>query len=274
MSILHQITIVSLLCSVQVWAMAAAESPLDKNVTADEIVDKCSNKFPGADQRSRLTIRLSGQDGRPQEYVYRRLWKSYEGSGDIADKMLLVTEEPPDSKGLAFMRWGYVPEASKHAEQWIYLPALKKIRRVSVQDLNQSFLGSDLTYGDISLRRSHQDQNKILAINQVQAGEYFVIESIPKESSSMYLRKIHWIARTPDWDSCIVSLTEYYDVRGDLLKKQHYRWRKVANAWVWDRVVVQNVQSFHTSNFSIDQVEINIGINDSVFTERSLLARQ
>ena len=251
-------------------AVFAADSPLDSNITAREIVSKCNYKTPGSDQRSRLTIVLRDQDGKEHKNVYRRYWKDYQNQQNIADKMLLVTEYPPDAQGMAFMRWGYTPEASQSAEQWIYLPVLNKIKRVSIQDLSESFLGSDLSFGDISLRRVDQDEHQLRTIQRSDSGEFFVIDSIPKDRDSQYSRKTQVFTRTKTWEQCVNVHIDYYDRRNELLKRQIIRWQNIKGAWIWDQVLVSNYQNYHSSIFSVDQVEVDIGIKDDLFTERTL----
>ena len=54
-----------------------------------------------------------------------------------------------------------------------------------------------------------------------------------------------------------------------MLKRQNLRWQKVGAAWVWDKVVVQNVQTLHSSLFEVTNVEINVGLQDGLFAERT-----
>lgn len=251
------------------WVYAET-SPMANQVNGEDIVRHCNYKNAGTDQRSRLTIILKKQSGEARRNVYLRLWKAYDGKQGIAEKMLLFTEFPPDAEGVSFMRWAYVPGKKKSARQWIFLPKLKKIRRISVRDLNESFLGSDLTYGDISPRNVDQDTHRFLKIMNGRDGDYFLVESTPKEKNSMYSKRIQWFQRTPRWETCVNLRVDYFDRKGDLLKHQYLHWQKVNGAWVWDRMLVENVQSYHTSMFIIDNVEINVGLKDKQFTERNL----
>ncbi len=254
-------------------AWAADEAPVAAEETLDgrEIVARCDYKYPGEDQQSKLTIRLRDRSGNQKTTVYLRLWKDYKGKDGIQEKMVLFTLYPPDAKGAAFMRWAYVPEMGKNAEQWIYLPVLRKIRRVSVRDLGDSFLGSDLTYGDISLRRVDDDEHRFLRLEKDKKGrEFFVVESIPKEPDSIYSRKINWFRKAKEWEQCVKTRVDYYDRKGLFLKRQLLTWQQVGKAWAWDRVYVQNVQTFHTSFFQVRDVKPNIGLGDDWFTERRL----
>ncbi len=242
----------------------------DGAVTGEDVVKNCDYKNPGNDQRSKLAIILKDSSGSERKNVYLRLWKDYKGAEGVADKMILFTEYPPDAQGAAFMRWAFTRESDKNADQWIYLPALRKIRRVSIRDPGDSFLGSDLTYADISGRAWDEDEHKLLRTEPANNNEFYVVESTPKEKSPLYSKRLSWFLKTTAWEGCIKARVDYYDKRGDLLKRQNLRWQKVGAAWVWDKVVVQNVQTLHSSLFEVTNVEINVGLQDGLFAERTL----
>ena len=239
-------------------------------VTGEEVVRHCEYKNAGEDQRSRLTIILKDSTGSERKNVYLRLWKDYKGVNGIVDKMVLFTEYPPDAQGAGFMRWAFTRESDKNADQWIYLPVLRKIRRVSIRDPGDSFLGSDLTYADISGRALDEDDHKLLRIEAAGANDFYVVESTPREKNPLYSKKIAWFQKTPAWDACVKARVDYYDKKGELLKRQQLQWQKAGPAYVWDKVTVQNVQTLHASRFEVTKVEVNVGLKDDVFSERTL----
>jgi len=247
--------------------VAAAE----KNISARDIVDHCDNKYPGEYQQSRLSITLKDSSRNERKHVYVRLWKDMKGQQNVVDKMLLFTVYPPDAKGAAFMRWSHTRDSEKNAEQWIFLPVLKKVRKVSVRDLGDSFLGSDLTYGDISWRGTDDDTHQLMGIDKDQAGQqYYVIESRPKEKQPQYSKRLSWYKKTNDWEACVKARVDYFDRKGALLKRQELTWQKKGPAWIWDKVIVRNAQTFHSSLFEVSDVTINKTISDKIFTERRL----
>ncbi len=235
-----------------------------------EVIEHCEYKNPGQDQQSILSITLIDKDGNERKNVYQRLWKNYNGQNGIVDKMVLYTQYPPDAKGTGFMRWGYQSKTKKMADQWLYLPHLRKVRRVSVRDPGDSFLGSDLTYGDIE-NRSIDDESYTLLKNQKDTGlESYLVEITPKEDNALYSKKVSLYTKKANWDSCLRVKTDYYDRQGNLLKKQSLTWQKIENAWIWDQVTVENVQTNHKSKFVVTSVSVNVGLKDRVFTERAL----
>ena len=241
------------------------------NPTGKEIFNRCNFKYPGEDQRSTLTIILRDKDGNEKKNVYHRLWKDYKGQDGVVDKMVLYTEFPPDAEGAAFMRWAYTATSDKNADQWIYLPILKKIRRVAIRDPGDSFLGSDLTYADISGRDVDADEHKLVQILTRGNRNYFAVESVPLDKKkSLYSKTISWFEAGQDWSSCIKREVDFYDKKSEPLKQQIIKWQQVGAAWVWSEVLVKNLQTGHSSLFRISDVKINVGLNDEIFSERAL----
>ena len=227
-------------CSIGVPVLTVAA---DKALTGEEIVKQCGIKYAGEDQRSKFEVVLRDQQGNEKRSVYLRYWKDYKGVNNIIDKMLLFTEFPPDAQGAAFMRVTYVPELKKAADQWIYLPVLRKIRRVTIRDPGDSFLNSELTYADVTLRAVDEDTHKLLGVKDVGSRQFYVVESTPKESKPLYSKRVQWFEKKSNMDDCVNERIDYYNIKGALLKEQFIKWQRVGKAWVWDRVLVRNVQT-------------------------------
>ena len=241
-----------------------------EGVSGADVVSHCEYKNAGTDNTSKLAIILVDKDGKERRNVYRRLWKRGDSNSDVLDKMVLYTEFPPDAKGNGFMRWGYTAESGKPADQWLYLPQSAKVRRVSVRDPGDSFLGSDLTYGDIDDRAVTADEHSLVKIDKIQGNEFYVVESVPKESNALYSKRVSWYFKSPDWEGCYRVRTQYYDRQGALLKNAQLSWQNKAGAWAWDKVLVENMQNGHKSLFVVTDVKFDVGLKDRLFTERAL----
>ncbi len=247
-------------------ALASGEEKL----TGKEIFERCGYKYPGEDQRSKFTVMLRDRQGNVKKSEYLRFWKDFKGKEGVSDKMLLFTIYPPDARGAAFMRVAYTRELNKAVDQWIYLPVLKKIRRVSIRDPGDNFLNSNLTYADVSKRALEDDDHKYLGIKNVKGLDFYMVESTPRESRPLYSKRIFWFLKTPDWEDCVNTRIDYYDTKGALLKEQFIKWQKIDNAWIWDRVLVRSRQDLTASVFQISEVEINTDLSDDVFSARTL----
>ncbi len=197
--------------------------------------------------------------------VVSRYWKNYRSEAGVDSKMLLVTEFPTDSRGVAFLVWDYA-NPDQPDDLHLYLPALDMVRRISGQDLNDSFLGSDLTFSDIGQRRLDEDQHRLLHEEVYRKTDVYVLESIPKEKESIYSKKISWISKK-DWTLLRV---DYYDRSQKLLKRQTLEWQWVQNLRVWKRTIVTNIQNGHRTVFDVSGLQVNIGLKDEDFTEQTL----
>jgi hypothetical protein len=259
---------VLLAVSISVFSLVAIAEDAPE-LTGKEIFEHCGYKYPGDDQQGKFTVILQDKDGKVMKSEYLRFWKDYKGKDGVADKMLLFTTFPPEAKGSAFMRVAY-SQHDKPVDQWIYLPALKKIRRVSIRDLGDSFLNSNLTYADVSRRALEDDDHKYLGTKQVEDSVFYVVESTPKEANPIYGKRIFWFLKTNNWDECTNTRIDYYDNGGELIKDQFIKWQRVGNAWVWDRVLVRSRRTLSASIFQVSEIKINAGVDDDLFTARSL----
>jgi hypothetical protein len=254
-------------------ALPCVGAETDQQVTADEVVQHCNYRYPGEDQKARMTIIKRDKSGDEKKEVYERLWKDYKGKDNIVEKMVMFTEYPPDSQGAGFLRVAYLPNSDKIEDQWIYLPSLKKMRRVSVRDPGDAFLGTDLTYADISGRQIDADEHSIVKTLKRGTNEVIIaVQSVPKDKShALYGKIVSWYAKEGDnWDSCHKEQMDYFDLQGEPLKQETITWQRVGDAWLWNEVKVQNVRTGHSSTFQVTDAKVNVGLPDSTFSERNL----
>ena len=84
-------------------------------------------------------------------------------------------------------------------DQWIYLPALRKVRRIASGDKENSFMGSDMIYDDMADREVEEDRHKLLRVEQNNGTKFYVLESIPTKENYIYSKKLRWVnGREPD----------------------------------------------------------------------------
>lgn len=235
-------------------------------LTGAEIMNKSRELLSQVDdQKNTVTLWLIEPDGEMKRIVASRYWKNYRGEGGIDHKMLLVTEFPADSRGVAFLVWDYSQE-DKPDDLWLHLPALRMVRRISGQDLNDAFLGSDLTFGDMGQRGLSEDTHTLLNEELYQEDLCYVVESVPKEKESPYRKKVSWISKK-NWT---ILKIDYYDPDQKLLKRQTIEWQQVKQMTVWKRTNVTNIQNAHRTVFEVSGLEINTHLKDQDFTERAL----
>lgn len=246
---------------------SAEEAPASSNtLDGTEIIKKSRELiYQIGDQKNKVILHLIEKDGTKKKIEASRYWKNYRAKEGLDSKMLLVTDFPPDSRGISFLIWDYSQE-NKTDDLWLYLPALRMVRRISAQDQNDAFLGSDLTFGDMGQRRLDEDEHKLLREEGYLGTQTYVVESVPKEKTSIYSKKVSWISK----DNWTVLKIDYYDRNSKLLKRQTIEWQSLDNFSVWKKTEVTNVQNGHRTIFEVSDLRVNGGLEDEDFTERSL----
>ncbi|RLD82467.1 MAG: outer membrane lipoprotein-sorting protein, partial [Bacteroidetes bacterium] len=109
-----------------------------QELTGRDIVEKVYNLPTGGDQTSDLTMTLINKSGKER---IRKIKQFTKDMGDM-EKSIMFFQSPADVKNTSFMNWTYDDE-SKSDDQWIYLPALKKVKRISSDSKSDYFMGSD-----------------------------------------------------------------------------------------------------------------------------------
>ncbi len=237
-----------------------------ESLNGEEIIKKSRDLiYQVEDQKNTVNLLLIERDGSKKKIIASRYWKNYRSKGGVDSKMLLITEFPPDSRGISFLIWDY-SQKDKVDDLWLYLPALRMVRRISAQDQNDAFLGSDLTFGDMGQRRLDEDIHTFIKEEAYRGVPAYVVESAPKEKTSIYSKKVSWISKK-DWT---VLRIDYYDRNKKLLKRQTIDWQTTEGLFVWKQTNVTNVQNGHRTVFGVEDLEVNLGLRDGDFTERTL----
>ncbi len=232
-------------------------------LTAREIVDKAYNLPTGDDMTSNLTMTLINKNG--DERV--RKIKQFSRDFGKVEKKIMFFISPADVRNTSFMDWSY-DDPGKSDDMWIYLPALKKVKRISSDSKSDYFMGSDFTYDDLGDRKVDDDTHKLLKEETIDGVKYYVIESTPKDPDYMYSKTITWIRE----DNFVGLKKEFYDEDGELLKVLHIK--KVENIGGFltrTQSEMDNVQKNHKTIIKLENVKYNTGIPASKFSERMMM---
>ena len=242
----------------------------DAQVSVEEVVSQCAHQTIDQDLTATMTIVNRHRNGGEKRSVYKRFVKNGQGKGGVHEKMLLASEYPPEASGMGFLRWEYTEQAGKYPDQWLYTPSLRNVRKISVRDDQERFLGSTLTLGDIGVRPVGKDTHRMLKQGKKKQTTHYIVESIPVNKKDAYSKRVHHFINEDDWATCRVASIDYYDKKGLLEKKQNNRWQRIGESWVWQHVTVENVQTKELSTFQLDDVKVNVGLKDSLFSKRQL----
>lgn len=230
-------------------------------LTGSQIMEKVYNNPTGEDTQGSMTMTLSNSRG---EQRIRTLKQFIKDDG-ATEKKIMFFVTPADVKNTSFMNWSY--SDGRADDQWIYLPALKRTKRISSDGKSDYFMGSDFTYDDLGDRHPDMDNHKLLREETLDGMGCFVIESTPRDGDYMYSRTVTWVMK----DNFLGLKREFYDDSNALLKiLSIQKFEKVDGFWTILETKMHNVQKDHTTVIKFTEVQKNKGIPDSRFTERSM----
>ncbi len=235
---------------------------VNAQLTGREIVDKAYNLPTGDDITSTLTMTLINKSGQTR---VRKIQQYTKDMGSI-EKSIMFFLSPADVKNTSFMNWIY--DSDKADDQWIYLPALKKVKRISSDSKSDYFMGSDFTYDDLGDRKLDADIHKLLREETIDGKECYVVESVSKDEDYMYSKTITWINK----DNFVGVKKEFYDEDEELLKTLTIKnVEKISGFWTITNSEMKNVQKNHKTTMELSEIKINTGVPSSKFTERMMM---
>lgn len=247
-----------------VTMLGAASAPsFAEAQSADQIMSKALGIDPfGWDEaETRVRMVLKDKKGKKKE----RLMENLRRRGSDGLKSVVRFRSPAEVAGTAFLM---LERKKSESEQWIYLPRLKRTRRVVGREREGSFMGSDFSYSDFERRDARESSHRRLPDEMMGSKATFVIESTPNKGSGSSYSKIQtWI----DQKTYLPLRIKFMDKKGKLLKAFFTRRVRTMNG---KKVIVEckmeNKQSGHSTEFILDDMKPRKNIPDSEFTPTAL----
>ncbi|HHM05468.1 MAG TPA: outer membrane lipoprotein-sorting protein [Gammaproteobacteria bacterium] len=258
-----------------ILALATFSASLSaQGLSADEIMARSAHVDGGRDGLFGLAFTFEPARKPKTELRYTMVWKTYPDDPKLDTKVIFYSEYPPDDHGKAFMAFIYHGKKDDH---WLYLPELRMVRKISHgrhqhQHDNDEFGKTQLTRGDMVPRAPDADRHRLLGVDERLRGRYYKIESTPLARSEEYpyAKAIRWI----DAETFLPWRVDYYGERGaEAVKRLHFDWDKIGSAWVWKKVVAENLVNGSKTTLDVSHVRLNIGLSDRIFSKRSLMRR-
>ena len=254
--LLSSVILGSLLLQSPVLAQTAEERGL-------EIAKERKARDTGwGDSVAEMSMILRNASGQETERKMRA--KSLEIDGD-GDKGLTIFDQPRDVKGTAFLNFSH---ATTPDDQWMYLPALKRVKRIASRNKSGPFMGSEFAFEDMSSFEIEKYTFKYLRDEQFEGMDTFVVEQYPVDKYSGYTRIITWI----DQEHYRAHKIEFYDRKDSLLKTlmMHEYEQYLDQYWRPMRSEMFNEQNGKSTELITHSLEFKTGLKDSDFNKNTL----
>lgn len=234
-------------------------------LNAEEVMKKSQAVFlyQGKDFKARVTMRLVSKGGQERVRELTLLRKNFGESGG-EQKYFIYLHQPADVKDMTFMVYKY---PGRDADRWLFIPAINMVKRIAAQDKHSSFVGSDFSYEDVSGRKVEDDNHSLMKEVKLGGRDCYVIKSVPKAGDMDYAYKVSWIVK----DDYLPLKEEYYDRRSEPYKVFTADEIKVVKGFpTVTKRSMKNLQSGHSTDVTYTSVDYNVGVSDSLFSERYL----
>ena len=240
---------------------AGAEDGMTGRAIMDKVIE--NTKLAGAEQVATLTIR--DDKGNVRERKFSSATKTY--ADENMKKAILRFLAPADVKGTGFLTFDY---DTKDDDMWLYMPALRKTRRIVSSEKGKSFMGSEFTNSDMNMPNLDDYTIKLHGDDTYGGAECWNVEMIPATEKIAedygYSKMIHEIGKK----DYVIRHTAYYDLDGELLKEL-----KASDISLVDeknhkstpkKIEIVNKQNGRSSSFVIEKMVFNPKVKDEYFT--------
>lgn len=190
--------------------------------------------------------------------------RTLEGVGD-GDKAIIIFDKPKDVKGTALMTFTHKTGPD---DQWLYLPALKRVKRIASRNKSGPFVGSEFAYEDLNSQEIEKYTYKYLREESCGDKDCFVNQRDPVDEYSGYTFQNVWV----DKKEYIPVKIDFYDRKGDLLKTLVFKdYKQYLNQyWRAGKMVMTNNQTGKKTELHWDNYKFRVGLSDKDFSKNSL----
>ena len=239
---------------------AIAITPEEQGLAIAMEADRRDTGF--GDSKADLVMLLKNRHGQESTRYIRIRTLEVKNDGD---KSMSIFDRPRDVKGTAFLSFTHKTGSD---DQWLYLPALKRVKRISSRNKSGSFMGSEFAYEDISSQEVEKYSYKYIRDDACGDSSCFVIERYPVDKLSGYTRQVAWVDKQEYRPYKIV----YYDRKNALLKTLTYKGYQqyLGKYWRANEMFMENHQTGKTTLLSWKNYKFGNGFTKRDFDRNSL----
>jgi hypothetical protein len=266
----------AILWSLVLVALPAAAAAAAEAVSCREILRRVDRRDEGVDMRWDLTMRLVDSRGQAMTRKAILLRKRFETDAGRQDRQVTVFTSPANIRNTGLLTYDY-KDADTDDDVWLYLPALKRLRRIPASDRGDNFVGTDFTYEDVKGGFAVEDYECRLLGEEAWSGEdgkvpVWRVEIEPRGDKlvrALGFARSEMLVRQ---DANLRVYQEFYGKSGELERVMRAsRIGRVDGIWTFRVLEAKNHQTGHRTILELDSVRYNLGLDDDHFTERTLI---
>ncbi len=268
----------------KLWKVVILSGLLTANVNANEardIMQKVLDRDDGHSQYSVQSIATCKYEVRqkrlacvekPRIKVVESILMDAEDNPKDSLSVMII-KEPSGEKGIGFLQFDY-DEQGRDTDQWMYLSALGKIKRIVSGNDNEpkkgTLFGSEFGYEDTEKAKLDNYTYRLVKETTYKGQDAWVIESTPTPQyarKSNYSRSTMWV----DKNRYLPLKSKIYDRRGRLVKQMMFsNYEEVKGIWVAKKMNMNNIQSKRISTMKINKIAMNIEVDPALLSKRTL----
>ena len=232
-------------------------------LTGRDIAESVDNRPNGSSSHTLVQMELTDKNGS----VNTRVIEEYSmDSDDDLGQVVIVFHSPASVKNTRFLVMEKQGDADD--DKWIYLPALQRVRRIAASEGDQSFMGTDFSYDDMSSIDIDEYEYSLLREETLNGIDCYVVEAVPLDpEDKQYSKLVSWVQK----DSWVNRKVEMYDKKGDLLKTlETIRVETVQGYETPIETKMTNVQDDHSTVLTVQKVKYDEKYPSGLFSTRFL----
>lgn len=257
---ISNIVLASCLLAVLPTPLLAKFDPVARGI---EIAQKADAVDTGwVNQKVDIKMTLEDKSGNKNVRIVRSETLEVHTDGD---KGLIIFDTPRDIQGTVLLSFSHKVGDD---DQWLYLPSLKRVKRISSSNKSGPFMGSDFAYEDMSSQEVEKYTYRFIEDAKYKQRDALVVERIPVYKKSGYSKQLVWV----DAERFIPLKTEYFDRKGSLMKTQDYQGYQLYKDKFWraDALVMVNHQKGTQTTIELDNYQLDTDVNPANFRQLAL----
>ncbi|GAX60255.1 hypothetical protein SCALIN_C10_0015 [Candidatus Scalindua japonica] len=237
------------------------------DMTGREIMEKQKDQHELQSEKTVVQMTLENKKGKIKErQIVNYVLKEDTG----LNKIMIKFKAPADIKNVGLLTWEQ--GADREDDQWLYLPALKKVKRIATSGKKNKFMGTDYAYEDLRPENLVVHNYELKGAQTIDDHDCYVIEAVPstenEKKNSGYSKRLLYIRK----DILYTIKSEYINKKGKMFKilTTDELVNVKGNIWRAEKSIMKDIKAKHSTRWNIIERDITTLLDKHFFTQRNL----